>query len=147
MVLLANPSFVAYAICCVVLCVNLLFLWAYSGARRGSTKTTANAEDAAAFGATLTQQDPPEVARILRAHANAEASIYPFLALGLVFVLAGGTVAWAAVFFTIFVVARLLHSFAYLKQRQPLRTIAFAAGGLDTIAVMAAIVWLLLRTA
>jgi hypothetical protein len=41
-------------------------------------------------GAAVAEIDPPIVARILRAHRNAEATIYPFLLLGLVYVLAGG---------------------------------------------------------
>ena len=36
---LNNSTFLVYAITCLVLCVNLLFLWGYSGAARGKTKT------------------------------------------------------------------------------------------------------------
>lgn len=87
---LNNSTFLAYAITCLVLCGNLLFLWGYSGAARAKTKTAMNEEDAIRFSASLAEIDPPKVARVLRAHSNAEASIYPFLFLGLVFVLAGG---------------------------------------------------------
>ena len=141
---LNNPVFVVYAITCLVLCANLLFLWGYSGATRGKTRTAMNEEDASQFGGSLTELDPPPVARILRAHRNAQASIYPFLFLGLVFLLAGGGAAMAKVMFTIFTAARLLHSWAYLKGRQPWRTIFFIVGGLTTIALMLDIVWLLI---
>ena len=121
----SNPAFQAYAVTCVVLCLNLLFLWSYSGVVRGKTKTAINAEDSARFHVPLTAGDPPEVARVLRAHSNAQASIYPFLLLGLVFVLAGATAQTAIPIFAIFTVARLLHSYVYLAGKQPWRTITF----------------------
>jgi microsomal prostaglandin-E synthase 1 len=144
---LNNPAFVVYAITCLVLCVNLLFLWGYSGAARAKTKTAINEEDAVRFGASLAELDPPTVARVLRAHDNAQASIYPFLFLGLVFVLAGGTAGTATVIFGIFTGARLLHSIFYLAGKQPWRTIFFSVGGLATIALMLAIIWLMIKGA
>ncbi len=137
--LLSDPTFVAYALTAVVLCANLLFLWGYSGVVRGKTKTAINAEDAARFGAPLRDTDPPEVARVLRAHANAQASIYPFLFLGLVFVLAGGSAGTAKILFGIFTGARILHSVVYLTAKQPWRTILFIVGGLATVGLMVAI--------
>jgi len=144
---LTNPAFLVYAISCVILCVNLLFLWAYSGAARARTKTAMNEEDATGFGASLTEIDPPWVARVLRAHDNAQASIYPFLFLGLVFVLVGGTAATAMVIFGIFTGARLLHSTFYLAGKQPWRTILFTVGGLASIALVLDIIWLMIRGA
>ena len=81
----------------------------------------------------------------LAAHRNAQAGIYPFLLLGLVFVLAGGTRWTAAILFGTFTVARLLHSIAYLKEKQPWRTLFFVVGVLATIALILDIVWLLIR--
>jgi prostaglandin-E synthase 1 len=144
---LNNPAFSIYAITCLVLCGNLLFLWAYSGAKRGKARTSPNEEDVAIFGASLSEADPPSVARVLRAHRNAQASIYPFLLLGLVFVLAGGTRVPAAFLFGIFTVARLLHSVAYLEGKQPWRTFFFVVGGFATIALMLDIAWLLISAA
>lgn len=144
--LLNNPSFTIYAVTCLLLSVNLLFLWAYSGATRGKTKTAINEEDAAQFGGKLMEFDPPPVARVLRAHRNAQANITPFLFLGLVFVLAGGSARTATILFGTFVVARFLHSFAYLKGKQPWRTVFFIAGGLATIALALDIVWLLIQS-
>lgn len=141
---LGNPTFVAYAISCVVLCGNLLFLWGYSGAARNKTKSTPNKEDSARFGATLAPIDPPEIARVLRAHSNAQASIYPFLALGLVYVLAGGTSGPGTAYFAVFCLARLLHSYAYLTAKQPWRTVFFVVGSLATFVLMGHVVWLLI---
>lgn len=139
-----NPTFVVYALTAVVLGLNLLVLWIYSGLTRGGTKTAINEEDAAQFGSSLVPSDPPAVARVLRAHRNAEASIYPFLVLGLVFVLAGGSAGTAKIIFGIFTAARLLHSGAYLAGKQPWRAIFFVTGALTTLVLMIAIVRLLM---
>jgi uncharacterized MAPEG superfamily protein len=142
---LNNPSFVAYAIACVVLSGNLLFVWAYSGSTRAKTKVAINEEDAERFGAKLVAIDPPEVARVLRVHANAQATVYPFLFLGLVFVLAGGSGGFAKVDFGIFVAARIAHSIVYLAGKQPWRTLSFVASGIAMIALMGQIVWMVVQ--
>jgi uncharacterized MAPEG superfamily protein len=138
-----NPTFVVYAVTCLVLCTNLLFLWGYSGAVRAKTKTAINPEDAARNTVMLRELDPPEVARVIRAHTNAQANIYPFLFLGLVFVLAGGSPGAAKITFAIFTGARILHSIVYLAGRQPWRTILFVVGALATLALMGEIIWLI----
>jgi prostaglandin-E synthase 1 len=137
-----NPAFVAYAVALIVLSLNMLVLWAYSGGVRGKTKTTPNAEDAStvAKGAALVDVDPAAVARVLRAHSNAMANIVPFAVLGLVYVLAGGSGSSAVVLFGVFTLARLGHSFAYLGARQPWRTISFSVGSLATLALIGFIV-------
>jgi prostaglandin-E synthase 1 len=138
-------TFVMYAVTCLVLCVNLLFLWGYSGAARSRSKTAINTEDGAAFGVRVLDVDPPAVARVLRAHQNAQASIYPFLFLGFVLVLAGGSAGSAAVIFGVFVAARIAHSIVYLAEKQPWRTGAFVVGALATLALMIDIVWRLVQ--
>jgi uncharacterized MAPEG superfamily protein len=138
-----SPVFVAYAVACIVLCCNLLFLWGYSGAVRNRLKSTPNSEDVRLFGSTLAETEPPAIARVLRAHSNAQASIYPFLVLGLVYVLADGTAALGTTYFITFCAARLLHSYAYVAAKQPWRTISFVIGALATFALMVNIAWLL----
>ena len=136
----AHPVFVAYAITCVVLCVNLLMLWISSGAIRAKGGVAINPEDGARYGVPVSEFDPPTVARLLRAHRNAEATIYPFLLLGLLFVFTGGKAAIAIPIFAIFVVARIVHSIVYLKAMQPWRTIAFAVSLLAVVALVGAII-------
>jgi uncharacterized MAPEG superfamily protein len=136
----AHPVFVAYAITCVVLCLNLLMLWVSSGAIRAKGGVAINPEDGARYGVPVSEFDPPTVARLLRAHRNAEATIYPFLLLGLLFVFTGGKAAIAIPIFAIFVVARIVHSIAYLKAMQPWRTIAFAVSLLAVVALVGAII-------
>jgi uncharacterized MAPEG superfamily protein len=120
----------AYAVTALVLCINLLILWLYSGAVRSKTKTCVNEEDANLFKTKLEDFDPPEVRRVLRVHANAQAAIFPFLILGLVYVLIGGTASTAEIIFGIFTIARLLHSIVYLAAKQPSRSIMYAVSSL-----------------
>lgn len=140
--LASQPAFVAYAVSILVLSLNLLLLWAYSGSVRGKTKTTPNSEDAntIARGAQLSEADPPEVARVLRAHRNAMANIVPFAILGLVYVLAGGAALPAEILFGVFTASRLAHSLTYLSGKQPWRSLSFGLGAATTIALMGFIV-------
>jgi prostaglandin-E synthase 1 len=145
MATLANPLFTYYVLTALVLVALLLFLWSYSGVVRGRTKTAVNPEDGRRFGAELVAHDPPEVARVLRAHRNAEAMIYPFLLIGLVFVCVGGGTRMGASLFALFVAARLAHAVVYLLGKQPWRTICFIVSGLATIVMMADIAAILIR--
>lgn len=139
-----SPIFLPYAITCVVLNLNLLLLWVSSGAIRTKNKIAVNAEDGARYGVTVSEMDPPAVARALRAHRNAEATIYPFLLLGLVYVLAGGK-AWIAItIFVIFTSARIAHSVFYLRAKQPARTVAFAVSLVAILVLMLAVLLALL---
>jgi uncharacterized MAPEG superfamily protein len=140
----ANPALLPYALTCLVLSLNLLGLWVASGAIRTRGGVAINPEDGARYGAPVCELDPPAVARLLRAHRNAEATIYPFLLLGLVYVLMGGTASVAVPVFAVFIVARITHSIVYLKAMQPWRTIAFAASLLAIIALMVAVLRVLL---
>ncbi|MGH6857411.1 MAG: MAPEG family protein [Methylocella sp.] len=139
-----SPIFLPYAITCVVLNVNLLLLWISSGAIRAKNKIAINAEDGARYGAPVSEIDPPAVARALRAHRNAEATIYPFLLLGLIYVLAGGRVWIALPIFAIFTFSRIAHSVFYLRAKQPWRTIAFAVSLFTILVLMLAVLQALL---
>lgn len=88
----------AFALTSLVLSLNLLALWIFSGASRARAGVAINPEDGARYGVSVSEIDPPAVARCLRAHRNAEATIYPFLAMAVVYVLAGGRAAVASRF-------------------------------------------------
>ena len=142
-----GPTLVAYSTTCLVLSANLIFLWVYSGAVRARSGLAVNPEDAKRMGAEHHEHDPAAVARVLRAHANAQATIYPFLLLGLAYVLAGGPYGAAVTLFAVFTIARLAHSFAYLRGLQPWRTIFFLVSGLSLIGLMIALIWVLVAGA
>jgi prostaglandin-E synthase 1 len=135
----ANPVFVSYVYTCLVLSLNLLALWVSSGAVRARSGVAINPEDGVRYRAPVREADPPAVARILRVHRNAEAAIYPFLALGLVYVLLGARATIAVPIFAIFTAARIVHSIVYLRALQPWRTISFAVSLLTLVALMVAI--------
>lgn len=135
---ISSSTLCAYALASLLLTLNLLALWISSGARRAQAGVAINPEDGARYGVPVSETDPPGVARHLRAHRNAEATIYPFLALGVVYVLAGGTAGVAIPIFVIFVLARVAHSIAYVRALQPWRTIAFALSLLAILALMLA---------
>jgi uncharacterized MAPEG superfamily protein len=138
---MGDSVFRAYGLTSVLLCLNVLLLWIASGAVRAKGGLAINPEDGARYSAPVSDQDAPAVARILRAHRNAEAAIYPFLLLGLVYVLAGGTFTFAAPVFAIFVASRLAHSGFYLAAKQPWRTVSFAISLLATFALLLSDVW------
>jgi len=131
--LATNGAFVAYAASIVVLTLNLAVVWTMSAVVRGKSRTTPNEEDAKAGRSRVEPQDPPEVARVLRAHANAMANIVPFAILGLVYVLAGGSAQVALIVFGVFTAVRIAHSVAYLAGKQPWRTIFFVSGLVTTV--------------
>jgi uncharacterized MAPEG superfamily protein len=135
----ANPAFIAYAVTLIVLSLDMLVLWAYSGAVRGKVKATPNQEDARGAN-KLVEMEPPEVARVLRAHTNATANIVPFAILGLVYVLCGAPLMPAAIIFGVFAFARIAHAFAYLGGKQPWRSISFGVGALTTLVLIGFIV-------
>jgi uncharacterized MAPEG superfamily protein len=118
-----------------------------SGGVRGKAKSTPNPEDTKSVvpGAQVSLVEPESVARVLRAHRNAEANIIPFLFLGLIYVMLGGPAMVAQIIFGIFVVARVGHSVAYLGARQPYRTLSFAIGALATLGLIVDIIRLLVR--
>ena len=135
--LVHNPAFRVYALTAALLCLNLMGLWVYSGLTRSGTRTLMNAEDGALLkGRSLVERDPPEVARVLRAHANAMANILPFLILGFLYVLLGAGRSGALAYFGIFTVARYVYSVAYVAGLQPWRTVSFIVGLLASIGLI-----------
>ena len=135
------PALTPYALCVTLLSLNLLVVWNGSGGARARSKTTPNREDVRTFGSgiALAEQDPDLVARWMRAHRNATATIVPFLFLGLVYVLlaAPATPAWWI--FGIFTGARIVHSIMYISARQPWRTVSYALSQLALVGLIVSI--------
>ncbi|HEY8076942.1 MAG TPA: MAPEG family protein [Labilithrix sp.] len=130
-----NPSFVVYAVSMMILCLNVVGLWIYSGVVRARTKTARNPEDVGKK-ATLTNEDPPDVARVLRAHRNAADNILPFAILAFILVQLGATPVVVGALCGVFTLARLAHSASYLGEKQPWRSIFFAAGAATTLTLV-----------
>jgi len=140
----ADPQFKLYAICCSILSVQMLLLGGLTAAKRAKNMKHLNPEDTSvAFkGTTLVgDTEPPDVARIQRAHRNLLESLPLFFALGLIYVLAGGSPLGAQICFGAFTGARVLHSIVYINALQPWRTITYAIG---TFALVGLVVQILL---
>ena len=134
--LIALPGLRLYALCAVLLVIKMIAVGIYTGVVRSRLKVSTNPEDAARFGAQLTETEPPEVARVLRAHRNDLENIPAFLVLGLVAVLLGAPSLALKVALIVFTAARVVHSIAYLKSMQPWRSLGFGFGMLSMLTVM-----------
>jgi uncharacterized membrane protein YecN with MAPEG domain len=124
------PSLPAFALFTVALAALLFAIDFASGLARVRSGTTPNAEDAATIrrGATVVAVEPEAVARVVRAHRNAMASVVPFLLAMLGWVLLGAERRWVVAVCGVFTGARVVHAVAYVAGRQPWRSLAFAIG-------------------
>ena len=140
--LIALPGLRLYALCAVLLIIKMFAVGFYTAATRARLKVAMNPEDAAKFGSQLTDAEPPEVARVLRAHRNDLENIPGFLIVGLVAVLLGAPAVPLKVALIVYTAARVGHSIAYIRSMQPWRTVCF---GLGTLALVTTMVLVLIR--
>src|SRR5262245_11656968 len=130
-------AFKLYAICSVLLALNLLFIANYTAIVRTRGKVVVNKEDARVVkGGEAAETEHPNVLRVHRAHRNALENIAVFWAIGLIYALTGPTALGAKAYFFTFTAARWLHTFFYLKAIQPFRTISFVVGALALLGMM-----------
>jgi prostaglandin-E synthase 1 len=133
--MLEIPGFRAYAVSVFVLAVKMYAVAIYTGSVRGKLKLALNPEDAKAFGAQQTNQEHPDVERVLRAHRNDMENIPLYFALGLVAVLAGAPALGLHICIGAFTVARVAHSLFYIKGVQPWRSASWGVGLLASLAL------------
>ncbi|MGH7924059.1 MAG: MAPEG family protein [Candidatus Binatus sp.] len=118
-----------YALVTVILFFKMFAISVVQGVGRVSTKTFVTPEDAAFFAHTAPAQDEaPIVKRAANVWRNDLENIPIFLFLGLIYVTLGCWPQGAFIYFTIFVVARILHTITFLLGLQPWRTIFFTIG-------------------
>ncbi|OJH40843.1 MAPEG family protein [Cystobacter ferrugineus] len=134
--LIALPGLRLYALCAVILVIKMFAVAMYTSTVRMRLKAVLNPEDAAQFGTTALDAEPPEVARVLRAHRNDLENIPAFLILGLVAVLLGAPSLPLKIALIAFTAGRVVHSLAYLKSMQPWRSIGFSIGMLSCVTLM-----------
>ena len=123
-----NDLLPVYAVCVLVLCLKMFAISCYQGYFRIRGRAFTNREDAAFFNRSAQPVELPQVARSARAWANDLENIPLFFVLGgLCVVLDGYSVAtlWLL---SVFTLARVVHTLAYLMGWQPWRTLAYGVG-------------------
>src|SRR5271166_6440168 len=118
-----------YSLITVILFFKMFANSIVQGVGRANTKTFVTPEDASFFAHSAPAADEaPIVKRAAMAWRNDLENIPIFLFLGLIYVTLGCWPEGAFIYFTIFVIARILHTVAYLNGLQPWRTIFFTFG-------------------
>ena len=125
-----------YAITAIVLTLKMSAISVVQGRARTSAGVFVNPEDARIFGAKQASEEAPMVQRAARAWGNDLENIPMFLILAWIYVAADLSATAFVAYCTIFMVARVAHTYCYLNSLQPLRTIAYTIGGLATLALI-----------
>jgi glutathione S-transferase len=130
-----------FAVVCALLVVKAQVLAAATAAARGKAGKFVNPEDAAWLGGEHVAADDGRVRRLFRAHRNDLESLLPFFVGGTLYLNAGAAPAVGAAYFCAFLLARYVHTYAYLAQRPRLRRNAFTAGWLVAIVMSIHAAW------
>jgi uncharacterized MAPEG superfamily protein len=127
--------FTVFGLVTLALSMKALVLGAATAATRGRRKQFLNAEDATWLKGAHVDPDPEAVARIGRAHRNDLENLLLFAICGAFYVAAGASPIVGFAYCGLILLARLLHTLAYLTGRPMLRRNAYALGFV-VIAVM-----------
>ncbi len=130
-----TPLLTVFGLVTLALGLKALLLGAATAATRGRLKQFLNAEDAAWLKGAHVDPDPEAVARIGRAHRNDIENLVLFAIAGGLYVAVGASPLAGLVYCGLFLLARALHTFAYLTARPLLRRNTYTLGFL-VIAVM-----------
>jgi glutathione S-transferase len=117
-----------YSLCVVALFLKMFGLSVYQGFHRIGTRTFVNPDDAAVFNKLPAAFELPQVQRAAKTWLNDLENIPIFIGLGTAYVLTGASPGAATWLFSIFTIARILHTLMYLLGLQPWRTITYAVG-------------------
>jgi glutathione S-transferase len=131
------PAFQPLVLFTVLLILKMGAVAFVTSNERRKAKVVLNPEDTGVNpGSHVESEEAANTLRAKRAHLNDVENIPVFLALALIFTLAGysATAGWA--YFGVYFVARTLHTIFYLKAVQPWRTAAFFVGQLTQLGMM-----------
>src|SRR5882724_9946098 len=144
--LLTIPSISVFAICCAILCLEMIAVGIATALTRQNKNIWLNEEDARRFAGSLADLEQRDVARLLRLHRNQLENFVPFFALGCLWLATGASTAWGAPLFVAFTVSRTLHAVCYLAKRGRLRTGSFTLGVIVLLALGVGVGWRALST-
>jgi uncharacterized MAPEG superfamily protein len=130
------PLLRLYALTAIVLALKMSAISVAQGVARSGAKKFVNPEDAKMFGAEQVAQEVAAVQRASKAWLNDLENIPIFLILALVYAIAGLSPRAFIIYCMVFTVARIFHTFFYLKAMQPWRTIAYTIGAITSFALM-----------
>ena len=136
-----SPLFGAFAGTLVLLTFKAQILAAATAATRGKLNKYVTEEDAAWLGGVYSNPDDPQVERLFRAHRNDLEALVPFLAVGSLYLASGASQVAGMVYFGLFALARLSHTFAYLSRRARLRRDSFALAWLMNFVIGTHALW------
>ncbi|XP_046678496.1 microsomal glutathione S-transferase 1-like isoform X2 [Homalodisca vitripennis] len=136
-----NPVLQGFAFYASILILKMMGMSLLTAIHRFRKKAFISPEDAAAFKGEVKLEDP-DVERVRRAHLNDLENIPIFLVTGFLFILSDPDVVVALMFFRLYTLARLVHTFVYAVYvvRQPARAIAFGVGQLITLIMIIMII-------
>ena len=129
----ANTLLAIFAVVCALLVLKAQILGAVTAATRLKLKKFNNQEDAAWLDGEHVNPDDERVQRIFRAHRNDLENLLPFFMGGTLYLVTGAATTAGAAYFSLFLLARYAHSYAYLNQRPKLRRNAYTLAWLVTI--------------
>jgi glutathione S-transferase len=133
---LTDPVVRLYVVVYVLLVLKMAAVGTYTSVLRLGRKVYASPEDYRVQGLAPRSSVDEEVERVRRAHRNDLENVLPFFVVGFLFLLTRPSLRAAAIYLVGYLVARILHSVFYIRGLQPHRTIAFAAGGVLTLAMI-----------
>jgi uncharacterized MAPEG superfamily protein len=128
--LLAQPAVRVFAFWYLVLVVKMQVLVFRTSRARLRGSIYASPEDYRMTGLAVPDEPAVDegVERLRRALQNDLENILPFFGVGLIYALTGPSLFMARLLIAGFALARIAHTVAYVRGKQPQRTIAFAVG-------------------
>ncbi|XP_029300637.1 prostaglandin E synthase [Cottoperca gobio] len=135
-VLIRNEVFSCFVFYGVILVMKIYIIAIITGQVRLRKKAFANPEDALRHGGVQYHREDPYVERCRRAHINDIENILPFLFLGAIYSMTGPSLTVARLHFLVFLMARVLHSIAYLfALRAPTRSLAYTVAQIPCLSM------------
>ena len=131
--IMSKPEAVVLVLVLVVESLKALTLGTLTALKRGKIGKFINAEDANWLGGDVVSYDAPEPSRLFRAHRNALENLLPFSVLACSYILAGGNGLAGIIYFIVFSLSRIAHSYAYLACKPMMRRNAYSIGWLVQI--------------